>query len=386
MKVIVFNTLYYPNKKGGAERSVQLVSEALVQQGVQVDVVSIWDKLSARVEVINGVRSIKWSPHNLYSVHNYSATRKKIIEKMLWQIIDIFNFAMFLKALHLFTIKRPDVIWTNNLSGFSLSIWIAAFLLRVPVCHTARDYYLLSNNVQLYKDGKLIPGHNIFSKIKISLFYFLSKWLRVFVGISDFVVSYHAKYSRCKCQERIYNSVDFDINRNMIRSASISNVKARVFGYLGQINNAKGVDDLIKHFLSNSLNSTLRIAGKDEDGYAEQYNVERVSFVGFQTPESFFENIDCLIVPSLWDEPFGRIVVEALANMTPVLCSTQGGLSELSNMFSSVYQFTFNDIFDYDKFELNYKVEDDVFLRLNFSNEAIAKQYIQLFRKVICTL
>lgn len=381
----MFNTLYYPNRKGGAERSVQLVCEELVQQGAQVDVVSIWDKVSARSEVINGVTSLKWNPCNLYSVHNYSNTRRSFISKICWQIFDIFNVLMFLKALNFFYKKKPDVVWTNNLSGFSLSIWVAAFLLKIPVCHTARDYYLLSNNVQLYKKEKLCPGHNIFSKVKISLFYFLSKWLRAFVGISDFVVFYHKKYSRCKKHERIYNSVIFNESSYKAKEKLYSNVKSRVFGYLGQINTAKGVDSLISHFLCNSINSTLHIAGKDEEGYAKKYNHERVRFIGFQNPEIFFRNIDCLVVPSLWDEPFGRTVVEALANITPVLCSKQGGLSELSNIFSSVYTLTFNDKFDYDNIVLNYSVSDEYFLRLNFSNALITQHYTLLFREMICT-
>ncbi|WP_223918392.1 glycosyltransferase [Aeromonas caviae] len=379
----MFNTLYYPNRKGGAERSVQLVCEELVQQGAKVDVVSIWDKVSARSEVINGVTSLKWNPCNLYSVHNYSNTRRSFISKICWQIFDIFNVLMFLKALHFFYKKKPDVVWTNNLSGFSLSIWVAAFLLKIPVCHTARDYYLLSNNVQLYKKEKLCPGHNIFSKVKISLFYFLSKWLRAFVGISDFVVFYHKRYSRCKKHERIYNSVIFNESSCKAKDKLYSNVKSRVFGYLGQINSAKGVDSLISHFLCNSINSTLHIAGKDEEGYAKKYNHERVRFVGFQNPEIFFRNIDCLIVPSLWDEPFGRTVVEALAYGVPVICSSQGGLLELSNLFKSVICFSLSDDYDYDLVNINFDNSDDIVLERMFSVQEIAKQYQGVLESII---
>lgn len=37
----------------------------------------------------------------------------------------------------------------------------------------------------------------------------------------------------------------------------------------------------------------------------------------------------CSIVPSLWDEPFGRVAVESLARGTPTIVSPKGGLPEL---------------------------------------------------------
>ncbi|MDW2252108.1 glycosyltransferase [Vibrio sp. 1569] len=380
-KIFVFNTLYYPNKKGGAESSVQLVCEELVKQGVDVNVVSVWDKSSPLHEVVNGVQSFKWKPYNVYSVHDYSAIETSSISKIIWQIIDLFNFVMFFKALFLFIKQKPDIVWTNNLSGFSVSIWVAAFLLNVPVCHTARDYYLLSNNVQLYKDDKLIPGHNIISKIKVAIFRFLSSRLSAFVGISDFVVSYHSKYSRVKTKRRIYNSVSLEYNDRVLYEKDKN--KARVYGYLGQINKAKGIDTLTRNFISNSKSSLLNIAGNDVEGYAKKITDSRINFVGFRSPIEFFTEIDCLIVPSEWDEPFGRIVVESLANMTPVICSNQGGLSELSQMFKSVTLCDFKDEINYDSFKVDFSMNDLSTLYSKFSNESIASQYKKLFMETI---
>ncbi|EPP4621695.1 glycosyltransferase [Escherichia albertii] len=383
MNIIVFNTLYYPNRKGGAERSVQLVCEELASQGEKVSVVSLWDKKSPKIECLNGVNIFKWSPYNIYSVHNYCSAKISVFKKALWQLIDLFNIVMFFRSIFFFISKKPDVIWTNNLSGFSLSVWVAAFILRVPVCHTARDYYLLSNNVQLYKDRTLSPGHNLISKIKVLEFRFLSRWLDAFIGISDYITSLHKAYAKCSSYSRIYNSVYVECF-SCKEEKTIN--KVRIYGYLGQINNAKGVDKLINHFLCNTKNSILLIAGKDEEGYAEKYIHSRVRFVGFKNPIDFFEKIDCLVVPSLWDEPFGRIVIEAIANMTPVLCTKRGGLSELSKIFSSVNLIDFDNKIDYDSVNLIYNVSDEEILKLNFSNRVIVQQYLYLFRKLNCIL
>lgn len=44
MKIIIFNTLYYPSKLGGAEVSVQMLAEGLASNGHEVIVVSLGEK------------------------------------------------------------------------------------------------------------------------------------------------------------------------------------------------------------------------------------------------------------------------------------------------------------------------------------------------------
>jgi len=48
-------------------------------------------------------------------------------------------------------------------------------------------------------------------------------------------------------------------------------------------------------------------------------------------PRDIFENTRVLLVPSVWEEPSGRVVAEALVNGVPPLVSDRGGLSESAN-------------------------------------------------------
>jgi glycosyltransferase involved in cell wall biosynthesis len=46
-------------------------------------------------------------------------------------------------------------------------------------------------------------------------------------------------------------------------------------------------------------------------------------------PAAFFSEIDALVVPSIWEEPLGRVVHEAFAFGKPVLASRMGGIPEI---------------------------------------------------------
>jgi len=48
-------------------------------------------------------------------------------------------------------------------------------------------------------------------------------------------------------------------------------------------------------------------------------------------PANIYKQAKCVIVPSIWDEPAGRVVAESLVNGIPVTYSNRGGLSEVAN-------------------------------------------------------
>ncbi|TXN62293.1 glycosyltransferase, partial [Methylobacterium sp. WL6] len=75
----------------------------------------------------------------------------------------------------------------------------------------------------------------------------------------------------------------------------------------------------------------LRIAGRAVDGLDRYEGLAAglpVAFDGFVAADAFLDGIDCLVVPPVWPEAFGRTVAEAYARGVPVIGTAVGGIAE----------------------------------------------------------
>ena len=117
--------------------------------------------------------------------------------------------------------------------------------------------------------------------------------------------------------------------------------------YLGRIIQPKGVHLAIaaikKYNQTAEQPLTLKIAGKHYAGHAkDSYWLEQVEplidgkeieYVGFinstAEKQAFLGNAQALIIPSLFDEPFGMVSIEALACGTPVVGLDSGAIPEV---------------------------------------------------------
>ncbi len=130
--------------------------------------------------------------------------------------------------------------------------------------------------------------------------------------------------------------------RNKINSIyGISNSSVLI-GYVGRLTNCKHVDDIL-YALSNIVSSNsisnihLLIVGTGDNSYIERLtsiiNSEKigkhVTMTGFtNNPSLTLASLDLLIASS-YNEPFGRVLVEAMLQKTLVLASASGGHNEI---------------------------------------------------------
>ena len=104
------------------------------------------------------------------------------------------------------------------------------------------------------------------------------------------------------------------------------------FGYLGVLSHDKGLETLAAAWRKADIrNGSLSIAGTGRETYTSRLAglfEDHVRFEGWVDSSKYLSSIDFLIVPSIWNEPFGRIVIEAFAKGVPVIGSQIAGIEE----------------------------------------------------------
>ena len=87
MRILIFNELYTPNKKGGAEVSTQLLAESLVELGHEIHICTSSNKNSD--EIINGVVIHRRKQHNIY--WSFYHDSMPVWKKTIWHLVEMYN-------------------------------------------------------------------------------------------------------------------------------------------------------------------------------------------------------------------------------------------------------------------------------------------------------
>ncbi len=288
-----------------------------------------------RSEEVNGTTVYRLRSTNLYWPH--APGEHSRVAKLIWHAIDVRNTSMSRKLAEIIEREKPDIVHTANLSCLSVDAWRVANNAGVPIVHTIHDYYLLCPTSSMLSAGKPCVGQcgvcSLYAKPK----QMASAQVNVAVGVSDFVLKKHVEsgfFSRAAKTTVIHNCYQ-PINESAVpqHSRRVENAPLRL-GMLGRVLPEKGLELLLDQLLADqSLDWTLAVGGTGDQDYVEslkaKYADPRVSFLGRVDPSDFLSTIDILVVPSVWNEPFGLVVLEAYSHGVPVVGSNMGGIPEI---------------------------------------------------------
>ncbi len=153
-----------------------------------------------------------------------------------------------------------------------------------------------------------------------------------------------------------------DPQRGILRSLSCAALKIpeskrfRV-GYIGRLSAGKGFHELLEAFAllrKRQLPIELVVAGQFVDTAYEQrirHLIARedlgaeVHFLGYQSDlKPVYEVMDLMVVPSI-NEPFGRVVIEAMAQGIPCIGANAGGIPEIIDDLETGWLYPPGDIY-----------------------------------------
>jgi glycosyltransferase involved in cell wall biosynthesis len=384
MKILIIASLYPPYVKGGGEISTQLLAEGLKKIGIDVVVVSIDEKY--KEEFINGVKIYRIPTPNIY--WSFKSHQQSKIKKIVWHMIDSYNIFIEKDLSKILQKEKPDIVHSSTIEDISAYSWKVAKNMGFKVIHTLRSYTLLCPHATMFKNNKNCDSQCLNCKYMTYPKKILSNYVDGVVGISNFILEKHIQngYFPKALKNVIYNPISTNQIKRTIKKQNI------VLGFLGRLEQAKGIEFLLEKYSKLNLpNTQLLIFGKGvnkeyENNLKVKYNQNYIIFKGFMKPEEIYPQIDILIVPSLWNEPFGRIVPEANSYGIPVLVSNKGGLPELVQEGKNGYVFDSDTKDDFkEKLDLiikKYKEQDFKFDITQFKQENIIKGYINVYKKL----
>jgi len=331
MKVLFLHSLYAPHIGGGAEIVVRQLAEGLQRRGCDIVVLATGPEAGLHDEELDGVRIYRAGLDNFY--WHFTQSRPSRLLRLGWHYRDRYNRPMRRHVRKVIERERPDVVVCNNLTGWSISAWDEISAAGLPIVQVLHDLYLLCPKDTMFSKGRSCERQCGMCSAFRHSHAASSAQVAAVIGVSRFVLdrlTAQGYFGRAS-QHVVHNSIDAGSGlpaRPRPRHSGLLR-----FGYIGTLSENKGVGWLIEQFQALSINATLEIAGRGKLDYEAklkgQADPARVRFVGYQPSERFMREIDVLVIPSIWAEPFGLVAVEACAQYLPIIATNMGGLPEI---------------------------------------------------------
>lgn len=309
---------------GGETKSVKLIADIMEKNGINV---IRYYKNNNELENGGIVSKVKIGAKSLYNRETISEISKIISENNI-------DFALVHNTSPIISNSIYKVLYSNKIKVFKYLqnynlLCLNGALDKNEECYKCKQCNLIGIKNKCYKSNYIYSLQKYISKKHFSKNY-IDK-IDKYIAISEFVKDKHVEYGIIKNKidviyhfcENIYENNNYDCN-------------GTYYLYMGRLSTEKGIFTLIKAF-EKLPEKKLKIMGTGEIEaeiirYISENSLTNIELIGFKEGEeknSIIRNARALIVPSEWDEPFGRIVIESFQYGVPVIASNRGGLPEL---------------------------------------------------------
>ncbi|MGI4858906.1 MAG: glycosyltransferase family 4 protein [Janthinobacterium lividum] len=325
-----------PKFYGGTERVVSYLTEALVNQGHDVTLFASGDsQTSAKLEAV-WPRALRLDP----SIRDALAPHALLLEtvRRAAHEFDVLHFHLDYMPFPVFS--QMDVPFVTTLHG------------RLDL-------------------SELQPVFSAFPKVPV-------------VSISD--------AQRAPLKANWLNTVYHGLPRDLLTPRE--EVKPEYLAFLGRICPEKRPDTAIKIAAQSGL--PLKIAAKvdkvDQEYFEREIeplldsaNVEFIGEINEAQKPAFLSGAKALLLPIDWPEPFGLVMIEAMACGTPVIAFNRGSVPEVveNGLTGFVVEDVYGAVAAVDRLgELSRKAIRAEFER-RFTADTMARNYVDLYAQML---
>ncbi len=264
---------------------------------------------------------------------------------------------------------RPDVVDLHNFFPLaSPSVHWAAHGMGVPVVQTLHNYRLICADATLYRDGEIceecvrwslpLPSilhgcyhddrvHSAAVALMIATHRFARTWqhkVSLFVTVSNF--------AKRKFVESGFPESRIVVKPNFVFSPGSPGEGGDDFLYVGRLTPEKGIKTLLEAMGRTCKQIRLNIVGDgplEVEVRAAAARDPRIQYLGalpLQAVLKLMGSSKCLVFPSEWYETFGRVIIEAFSQGTPVIAANLGAMAELVDNGRTGFHFRAGDAMD----------------------------------------
>ncbi len=325
MKIAILTNAYPPDGKGGAERIALLQAEGLASRGHDVSVWAPWESTSHRViESSSRVRVIRFPSR-------FSALSKRnALSRLFFHLGDLSPRNDVAREI---VVWKPDVLITHNLTGCGIGSGAKVQKSWVKWIHVLHD-------VQLTEPSGQVRASQQSSNQTIKQSFWRSFWssLRrqsfgtpdVLVSPSKWLLDWHAGYGFHGKKEVVLPN---PVEMGEVRERTLHH-PAKI-AYIGRLSEDKGFGDVLKMIPKLDAATVGRIVVVGDGPLAinaSSLNDSRVDLRGALDHDGsrrVIAEADLLIAPSRILENQPTVILEAMAEGTPVIATDVGGVREL---------------------------------------------------------
>lgn len=321
-KVRILQLLCFPLWGSGSGTYARKLGEKLADRGDKVAIVTPDNRPIKK----NKIYEVKLPFFAAFTGHSEHPGSKRYSELSAQEISQILA-AFYRKTIEVVEDFAPDIIFVHHASFFT---WIANYIkaiYRIPYIIIEHGTGILNSTL----DSRYLP----LTKDALNR----SEYI---ICVSGDTKKWFLKVYGRQHQRKIRvipGGVDIESFDNKISLKQIEKKynldRKNVVIFVGKLTKPKGVEYLVK--AAAKIRGEIFIIGSGDElprleNLTRGRKLKNVHFLGYFGPNetrqlhAFYRRADVFVIPSVWDEPLGLVVLEAMASGTPVVGSKKGGI------------------------------------------------------------
>ena len=283
-----------------------------------------------------------------YAVHNSQIEKANMIANSMRAV---WNGDVYSELVERFRRERFDVAhFQNTFPIISPSAIHAARTARLPVVQALRNYRLTCVNGLLFREGKdcrlcvgsKVPWHGVryrcyrssaAASAAVALMLAVHRAMKTYSTHVHLFLVLSAFMKRVFVQSGLPEEKIFVKPNCVYPDPGVGQGRGRFALFVGRLTEEKGVRTLLDAWSHSGRHMPLKVVGtgplQEHVSTMSKGDVEYLGALGHSAVLELMGQASVVVVPSEWQEPFGRVVIEAFAKGTPVIASDAGALPEI---------------------------------------------------------